>query len=108
MAKKRISKKTEKKIDGFISSLKKDGTPITSLYLFGSHAKGTAHEWSDIDLAVISPAFETRIKDPLNYLWGKRMELKEFAIEPVGFSPKDFKEGGMLINEIKRHGIRIL
>jgi predicted nucleotidyltransferase len=27
------------------------------IILFGSYAKGTAHEWSDIDIAVVSPDF---------------------------------------------------
>ena len=33
--------------------------PVDGVYLFGSYAKGTADEWSDIDLAVVSPEFGT-------------------------------------------------
>ncbi|MBI3799802.1 MAG: nucleotidyltransferase domain-containing protein [Deltaproteobacteria bacterium] len=32
-------------------------TQVHQAILFGSHAKGEADEWSDIDLAVISPNF---------------------------------------------------
>ena len=31
-------------------------TPISAAYLFGSYAEGRAHEGSDIDLAVFTPA----------------------------------------------------
>ena len=30
---------------------------IMGAYFYGSHAKGTSHKWSDIDLAIISPDF---------------------------------------------------
>ena len=30
---------------------------LDSAYLFGSHAKGKSNQWSDIDLAVVSPDF---------------------------------------------------
>ena len=30
---------------------------VDGVYLFGSYAKGTADEWSDIDLAIVSPDF---------------------------------------------------
>lgn len=63
--------------------------------------------WSDIDLCVISPKFKNPF-DAMQYLWLKRMDDNTPAIEPVGFSLKDFKEGGSLIHEIKKTGIRIL
>jgi len=31
--------------------------PVTKLILFGSYAGGSPKRWSDIDIAVISPAF---------------------------------------------------
>ncbi|MDH4027527.1 MAG: nucleotidyltransferase domain-containing protein [Nitrospirota bacterium] len=48
--------KTEIKniIDDSIEYLKKK-LRISSAYLFGSYAAGTATEWSDVDLAVFSP-----------------------------------------------------
>lgn len=32
--------------------------PVESVRFFGSHALGTAHEESDVDILMISPAFE--------------------------------------------------
>lgn len=45
------------RIEEYSSRLQKR-LPLEAVILFGSHARGDAFEWSDIDLAVISPAFE--------------------------------------------------
>lgn len=107
MAKKTIPKKVEKEIFEYVANLRKDRLPIKKVILFGSYAKGKQRKWSDIDLCVISPRFKNPWK-AMEYLWLKR-EISDprYAIEPVGFSPKDFREGSSLINEIKQTGIEI-
>jgi hypothetical protein len=40
------------RIDPFIGSLHQAGYGLLRVVLFGSYAKGSPHEWSDIDLAV--------------------------------------------------------
>ncbi len=107
MVKKAIPKKVEKEIIGYVANLRKDRLPIKKIILFGSYAKGKQRKWSDIDVCVISPKFKNPWK-ALEYLWLRR-EISDarYAIEPVGFSPKDFKEGSSLINEIKKTGIEI-
>lgn len=105
MAQKRIPKSITVQIRDYARTLREDNLPISRVVLFGSHAKGSARRYSDIDLCVVSPRF----KDPLlalRYLWRKKGR-EHLNIEPVGFSPKDFREGSSLINEIKRHGIKI-
>ena len=52
-------------IDKYIDKLKKHNIDLVSVYLFGSYAKGTASDWSDIDLAIIGK------KLPLKNFWGK-------------------------------------
>ncbi|PIU10840.1 nucleotidyltransferase [Candidatus Kuenenbacteria bacterium CG08_land_8_20_14_0_20_37_23] len=106
MAKKRILKKVKKEISNYLDVLKQDRLPIREVWLFGSYAKGNPHEWSDIDLCIVSPKF----KDPfraMQYLWLKRIKDNGLTIEPVGYSQKDFAEGSSLISEIKQHGIKI-
>ncbi len=41
----------------FIMKLDEDGIHVEAIYIFGSHAKGKDHIFSDIDLAVISSDF---------------------------------------------------
>lgn len=106
MPKKTIPKKVKRNIYNYIALLKKDNLPIQKVILFGSYAKGTQHEWSDIDLCIISPKFKSAWK-ALGYLWEKRTDHTTPSIEPVGFSPEDFEDEDALIHEIKKTGIEI-
>ena len=44
----------------YVSAVKKQ-YPIKSVYLYGSHARGTAHENSDIDVAFIVEPMDEKI-----------------------------------------------
>lgn len=107
MAKKRIPKKIEKTIHNYIIGLRKDKLPINKVILFGSFAKGNQHEWSDIDLCVVSPKFKDFF-DTLQYLFSKREYTPGHHIEPMGFNLRDFNsKDSALVQEIKKHGIEI-
>ena len=45
------------KIRKLIREISKENIRIEKAYLFGSHANGTADEWSDIDVALVSNDF---------------------------------------------------
>ncbi|MFH1838292.1 MAG: nucleotidyltransferase domain-containing protein [Candidatus Kuenenbacteria bacterium] len=108
MSKKRIPKKLKNKIYEYIQILKKDKLPIKKVVLFGSRAKGTQNKWSDVDLCIISPKFKNAF-DALQYLSSKVIFDMKYTIEPIGFSPEDFKDKySSLIYEIKTTGIEIL
>ena len=53
MVKKAINRNIRKSIDKFVEEIKKKYN-VTAIILFGSYAKGTENENSDIDIAVIS------------------------------------------------------
>ncbi len=92
--------------DQFVKELKKSGVKPEKILLFGSHAKGTADEWSDIDLVVISEDFNTI--PPL-----ERLELLSRAawpvqasIEALGYTPQEIAEKGpdsIIWEEIQTH-----
>lgn len=108
MAKKAVPQKVRKAIDDYLEVLKEDNLPISSVFLFGSYAKGKQHKWSDIDICVISPKFKDAWS-ALQYLWSKRVvDDPAFTVEPVGYSPKDFADDSSLTYEIKKTGIKIL
>ena len=77
---------------------------VEAAYLYGSHARGTATRWSDIDVAVISPDFS-------DDLFQERLLLMRLAaqvddrIEPHPFRPADFDPTAPLVNEIRRTGV---
>jgi hypothetical protein len=88
-------------------TLKKQKVPIKRAYLFGSWAKGTQHRWSDIDLAVISPAFTGLWKT--NRTLSKALLSDFVGIEAHGFHPDNFDPRiSPVADEIVKHGIRII
>lgn len=104
--KKQISLSISPLIWGYLAMLEKEGVPIQSAYLFGSWAKGTQHKDSDIDLAIISPAFGTWHKK--NKILAKTMHMDFSAVEPHGFHPRDFTLDNPVADEIMKYGIKII
>lgn len=89
------------KIDGF-----KKMAIATDSIVFGSFVKGIAKEWSDIDVALVSPDFTgDRFEDRIRII--PMIRKIDSRIEPIPFRSEDFDNGGMLVEEIKRTGTRI-
>lgn len=86
----------------FKEHLEKQGIPVEKIYIYGSYAKGNPRYASDIDLCVISPAFEDRLEANLML---RREALKvDPRIEPVGYHPHQFEDWIPLVWEIQRSG----
>ncbi|MBU1148148.1 MAG: nucleotidyltransferase domain-containing protein [Candidatus Omnitrophica bacterium] len=98
-------KNIENKVNHFINELKKKYR-VHAAYIYGSHSKGNANVWSDIDVAVISPDFS-------DDLFEERLKLMKMAsiiddrIEPHLFRVEDFESSNPLASEIQKHGILI-
>ena len=97
-------KTIEEEIKRFVALLKKRNIRISKVILFGSFARGSSGEHSDIDLAVVSPDFG---KDEISEM----MELSKIAwrasdrIEAIPLSEEMLKmKYHPLIGEIKRYG----
>jgi predicted nucleotidyltransferase len=80
--------------------------PIAGIYLFGSYAKGTQKEQSDIDIAIFWD------KDTLNRLEADVQLLKltrniDLRIEPHSFCREDVIDPDPFVKEILAHGKRI-
>ena len=75
------------------------------VFLFGSYAKGTHHEESDIDIAVILKEFENPMETQLELM---RLRRKiDGRIEPHPFREKDFNIKNPVVKEILKQGRRI-
>ena len=91
----------------FVETVRQQGIPVEAVYLFGSWAQGRATEWSDIDLAIVSPVFEgTKFYDRCK-LHRAILDV-DTAIEPHPYRPEDFTESNPFVREILRTGIRIV
>ena len=106
MAEKRIPQKITKVVQNYIQRLsREEKLPIKKVIIFGSHAKGKTHKWSDIDVCILSPDFQDSLKAMELLLIKRKREEVIAGLEPVGFTEKDFKDGSSLIEEIKKTGV---
>ncbi|MCL5269520.1 MAG: nucleotidyltransferase domain-containing protein [bacterium] len=79
---------------------------VEAVYLFGSHARGTATPDSDIDLAIVSSSLQGhRFHD--NVRLGTMTWGIDTRIEAWGFRPEVFNEDHLMPAEILHTGIRI-
>ncbi len=90
-------------VEKYIQELQKNGIPIQEAIIFGSYAKGSIKEESDIDVALVSPAFTGDRFEDRRKIVPLRRKI-DSRIEPIPFRPDDFSEGGNLVDEIKRTG----
>ena len=93
-------------IKRYVEELRSHNIPVNEVILFGSYAKGIVKEESDIDVAVISEAFTGNRFDDRRKIVPFRRKIDN-RIEPMPFRPERFAEGGNLVDEIKRTGIKI-
>lgn len=85
--------------------LLKDHFPLENVYLFGSYAKGTNKEDSDIDLAIVVNHIDGDYFSVNPLLWKLRRQIDD-RIEPF-LIEKEFDEADFL-GEIKKYGIEIV
>ena len=81
----------EQIIQTFKSVLVGQGIRVEKVILFGSHAKGTAGQHSDIDLIVISPDFASMDFKHRCRVLGKAIAKVMQPIEPLAFTPEEFE-----------------
>ncbi len=79
---------------------------VAKAYLYGSHAKGSAGKWSDIDLAIVSPDFSDDLFSERVFLMKLALQIDD-RIEPSPFRPEDFTRENPLVNEISISGMEL-
>ena len=93
-------------LERFLILLKTTSIRIETAVLFGSYARGYAHEWSDIDVALVSPDFSgVRFYD--RKMLNPFMLNVDTRIETHPFMPEDFTEDDPFVEEIMRTGVEL-
>jgi uncharacterized protein len=93
--------------------LEKAGIKISGIFLYGSYARGASRDYSDIDVAIISPDFKGKdrmvIQETIAMAIVGRSGILS-AIEPIGFSVEEFTaaDRATFLGEIKRTGRRLI
>lgn len=94
-------------INDYIKCLNNNNIRLWRLYLYGSYAKNSFTEQSDIDLAVFLDKDDIDGFDDDAMLM-KLTRLVDTRIEPHSFSRNDFDESDPFIREIIKTGERIM
>ena len=88
MLEKRVENLT-KLLSDFVNELQKE-VRVDRVYLYGSYARNSEHDFSDIDVAVISPDFEGGTEHDYLIL-GKAALKVNPLIEAKPYRPEDLK-----------------
>jgi predicted nucleotidyltransferase len=78
---------------------------IVQAFMFGSFAKGTNHEDSDIDIAIVVNNVSDIIDAQIDMM--KMRRKIDLRIEPHPFMVNDFNIENPVVNEILKSGIQI-
>ena len=78
-----LSRSVLNSVDLYLTEVRKAGIDVQSAIVFGSQAKGTADQWSDIDLLVISPAFDRADSQSLVRILWRLRAFTDSRIEPI-------------------------
>jgi predicted nucleotidyltransferase len=102
MVNKQIAIKTA---HSFVEECKKEGLSFHKVLLFGSVVEDMVHEWSDIDLLLISDEFNENLFDNLK-LYSK-INIKYPIIETHPYTTAHFLHGDEFIDRISKNSIEI-
>jgi len=93
----------------YLMALQNSGLPVQYGILFGSQATGKSHEWSDIDIVVVSPKFDQphRRKD-INLLWHTTIKIDN-RIEPIPCGTRQWEEddSSAILEIARREGEKV-
>jgi predicted nucleotidyltransferase len=90
----------------YLQALSTQGLPVKAGVLFGSYVAGKMHEWSDIDLIVISPRFDTQFKRAdIDLLWHVAANV-DSRIEPIAVGEQQYKNdnSSFILETARREG----
>ncbi len=92
------------KLDHYLRLLEEQGLSIDQAWLFGSYATGTATEYSDIDIALVSTSFTGNPFIDIELLLDATVKV-DGMLENHTFSPDT--SDNPFFQEIVRTGIRL-
>jgi len=95
------------KVRNYAREICNSGVNLKKVILYGSFARGTQHEWSDIDVALVADEFEGLPTDH-NYFSHIGIKKPYIKIEANTYPTDYFQEGDPFIEEIKNTGIVII
>jgi predicted nucleotidyltransferase len=92
----------------YVTNLNNGGILIFKAYLFGSYARNEATENSDIDVMLVSDAFDTDDDLILSKPWSPKFRV-DYRIEPIAVGKKRFQteDSSPIIEIVKKEGLEV-
>lgn len=92
-------------INDFIKRLLK-GIRLEAVILYGSYVTGAPHDWSDIDVAVISPDLESVRMPKRQEILADLMANSDWRLSSIGYPSSQYHDpsGHSFLREIIRTG----
>ena len=95
-------------VRNYAREIEANGVNLHTVILYGSFAKGTQHEWSDIDVALVADEFSGFTFNDCDLFPYVGIKKPYIRIEAKTYPTDYFQEGDPFINEIKKTGIKII
>lgn len=97
------------KIKKLANEIRQSGLHLNRVVLYGSYAKNTQHEWSDIDVAFVSDEFNSIGFEDVKLFVAQLIKYPNLMIQPRTYNTRDFTpERDPFVEEILRTGIEIV
>lgn len=96
-------------IHRYIGAVESEGIPVSFVVLYGSWARGGTHQWSDIDLIVVSPHFDgPKLPEDIGTLWYMAART-DSRIEPIACGLRQWYDdtSSAIIEIARREGRQI-
>ena len=95
-------------VRNYVRDIQEHGVHLRAVILFGSFAKGTQHEWSDIDVALVADEFTGFYMNDKKLFPYVNIKKPYTIIEAVTYPTDYFNYSDPFINEIVKTGIKII
>ena len=95
-------------VRNYAHEIETNGIHLRMVILYGSFAKGTQHEWSDIDVALVADEFSGFYFDDADLFGYVPIKKPYVRIEAKTYPTEYFRQSDPFIEEIKKDGIVIL
>jgi len=93
-------------VENYAKEIAQQGVHLRYAILYGSFAKGSQHEWSDIDVALVADEF-TGLPNDYDLFPYVGIKKPYSRIESITYPTDYFRKGDPFIKEIKKDGVTI-
>jgi uncharacterized protein len=94
-------------VSNYLHTLASQGFPVSFGLVYGSQVNGNTHEWSDIDVIVVSPLFDGEIDHENIFKLWRVAARTDNRIEPIPCGERQWREddASPLVEIARKEGV---